>query len=551
VIVWDTTGNVLFPLPVRTPASSLAFSPDGQRLAVGNTAGGVSLWELEHEQEVLTLSGLPGSDPDPLHACIRRLAFSSDGRSLVAATADGTVLVWESGPGEPPERSARLFAQDCRTFRDASRGEKIPLEQVRTLLRSPHLPIRLGGVRLLAEGENVPTVALGLGLLDSSAVVREAARTIARTLRTDAPDSVPLLTAALHDSDTAIRRAAGRVFALLASLDPSGPGLASAVPALAAALHDPSSSVRLFTAQTLRDLGPAAVEARERLLLALRDRDPFVGFTAAQALARIGTTAVAGLRKAVGDADGTVRLFALSALRDMGEQASEAVPELLALLTSSEAEVRRQAVLALRNLLPATPRAKLLLPVLKDPAVEVRREAATALLEVCLPDPLNVSTLVDGLLDPDPEMRSLTVRILGKWGSAARIAGPALAVACFDTCLSVRTQAAVALADLGWDDERTLPALMEALSLVDVPARWRIVAILARLAVRDDSAVDGLIVALQDREPSVRLRAVVALRDLGPRGLPGVPALLEILEESSVVRLAAADALRAMGSPVS
>lgn len=65
---------------------SIAFSPDGSRLASGNGDGTIQVWDLATEQEISVMDhGSP----------VLSIAFSPDGRWVVSGARDGTVRVWD------------------------------------------------------------------------------------------------------------------------------------------------------------------------------------------------------------------------------------------------------------------------------------------------------------------------------------------------------------------------------------------------------------------------------------------------------------------------
>jgi WD40 repeat protein len=81
--------------PVRSPGVcvNVAFSPDGKRIAIGDTEYTVKIWEVETGKELATLRGHSGD--------VYTVAFSPlDGRWVASAGEDSTVKVWDSHSGK-------------------------------------------------------------------------------------------------------------------------------------------------------------------------------------------------------------------------------------------------------------------------------------------------------------------------------------------------------------------------------------------------------------------------------------------------------------------
>ncbi|HLJ95665.1 MAG TPA: protein kinase [Gemmataceae bacterium] len=104
VKIWDAqTGQELLSLKGHTgPVESVAFSPDGKRLASGSgtwdttkksyVAGEVRIWDAQTGQELLTLKGQTG--------IVESVAFSPDGKRLAGASRDKVVKVWDAQTGQ-------------------------------------------------------------------------------------------------------------------------------------------------------------------------------------------------------------------------------------------------------------------------------------------------------------------------------------------------------------------------------------------------------------------------------------------------------------------
>lgn len=74
--------------------TSLAFSPDGRRVASGSSDHSVRIWDLATGEAIHVLTGHPAE-------VFRKVAFSPDGRLLVSASGDayGRTTVWDVSTG--------------------------------------------------------------------------------------------------------------------------------------------------------------------------------------------------------------------------------------------------------------------------------------------------------------------------------------------------------------------------------------------------------------------------------------------------------------------
>ncbi|WP_017719858.1 AAA-like domain-containing protein, partial [Kamptonema formosum] len=87
VKLWDLQGKELASLKGhQNSVSSVAFSPDGKRLATGSGDGTAQLWDLQGK-ELASLKGHQNS--------VSSVAFSPDGQRLATGSIDGTAKLWD------------------------------------------------------------------------------------------------------------------------------------------------------------------------------------------------------------------------------------------------------------------------------------------------------------------------------------------------------------------------------------------------------------------------------------------------------------------------
>ncbi|MBT2677146.1 hypothetical protein J7E95_41475, partial [Streptomyces sp. ISL-14] len=115
--------------------TALAFSPDGERLAVGDASGRVTLWDGDVEHRTGVLAGTSGAAGESAPEAVAALAFSADGRTLAVGGTESTLQLWDTA-------SQQRLGTDLPTPGDEIRSVAFSQDDGTLYAAGPHTPLQ-------------------------------------------------------------------------------------------------------------------------------------------------------------------------------------------------------------------------------------------------------------------------------------------------------------------------------------------------------------------------------------------------------------------------
>jgi len=332
----------------------------------------------------------------------------------------------------------------------------------------------------------------------------------------------------------------------------------ASIPVLIDALGDQKPEVRVKVAESLTIIGADARDAVPALIEVISDDDYDVRVAVADALEEIALKLEPTLDDEIVETNlikrlvNTVRLVskdwmvkreAVNQLAELGEDAAEAVPDLIRVIEdrsdwhSRYNEILKGAATALGNIGPeAQPADPALIKMMENKDFDVRLEVVKALGKIGPKSDMAVIETLILALRGDPEFtegRHAYARILPEKFKHLAYVGMFYGDPDFD----IRREAAISLEKFEADAIFAVPALLDAVLMdIDFDVRHHSMLALCKIEPGGDSALIALDKALEDREgPINRETAVDELRHAPPEvreeWLPRIVACLDDIEE--------------------
>jgi HEAT repeat protein len=242
-----------------------------------------------------------------------------------------------------------------------------------------------------------------------------------------------------------------------------GPFNKAAVPTLRKALKDNDRGVRLAAVAALGEIGNDADDAVDDIRDLFGTEDSKTCALLCKTLGNLGPSSIPGLIGALKHRDREVRETALNGLKTLGPKSKAAVSSVVSLLKDSGPDSLHCSVWSTLVSFGEIP-VPAVTELLSDPDLRVQRQAMDALGEMGPVAKAAVSALIKKLEHPDPDVRERAAYALQRIGPAAKDAAPALTKMLKDPEQGNRHTAAAALGRLGKNAQEAIPSLIEMLA---------------------------------------------------------------------------------------
>ncbi|MFM9197332.1 MAG: HEAT repeat domain-containing protein [Planctomycetia bacterium] len=386
----------------------------------------------------------------------------------------------------------------------------------------------------------------------------------------DALSALPTLITLLKDADPIVATQAAAAIGLIREddgrrdmPDSDARAYAAAVDPLVQSTTHPDPRVRRAAVRALRRLTPAPEQLAPLLSKQLSDADPAVIMPALHTLADMDDDAVPFLIEALGQPNS--RYWATIALAEIGPEAAPAVGPLTKLAAEGEIEEQLQAILALAAIGPSAATASPVLAKTLESEEDTLRFAAAfalgslraqdadaALAKAAKDDDQFLGEVVSwarARIHPDDKelvaeaVKRLRTGLHGERTTERSSAAHGLSDLAETLDDSTKRELVAEFADLLSDPEPSVglsggaalirlgAAAVDTLRgrLSDPALKGRVLEILGAIGPAAKPALDDMINALGDTDPSIRGDAAIAIAALGPDAAAAVPALENIL----------------------
>lgn len=447
-----------------------------------------------------------GKNRPAIDFALSKMGITIDNLSL--AIRSGKTPSWQT-----PRAAARWLA---------ALGVPSSLEPLVAALNHPDIQVRTEAAQALGMfGDRAAIEPLITLLADPNPSVKEATIEALKTLGINAD----AITTRLNSTDWRVRADAANLAGRMQ--------IKEVVPLLIANVESGEISARLESINALAKLKDN--RATKALIAVLEDENAAIRATAAVALGNLGDEQAAeALVKMLTSYD--VALGALAADSLIKLSSNNATPALIKTLSSRNWRARAQAARILGHLRPPSA-ITALIPILSDPTAPARYYAGQAL-----------SKMGESAINPLVAALKTDRRGTNRYGVARALATigntsvEALCQLLTDTDESLRILAANVLAEIR--DKRAIEPLVNALGDDRFIVRSSVAVAIGRMG---EEALNPVLDSLQSKNsPQRRAAAALALKNLGLR--QATPALvLALSDKEDTVRANAADALATIG----